>query len=63
MKKIFNKQRKKIINPKPKEDKILANVNRKDREKRIRPSYEIDEGKSDGSANAFERTEEVTDDE
>jgi hypothetical protein len=52
---------KEMINPKSKENKIAANVNSKDGKKRSR--QEIDESRSDGSANAFEGTEELRDDE
>jgi hypothetical protein len=51
----------KIINPSTREEKIIANVNAKDGQGKNR--YETDESKSDGSANAFERTEQITDDE
>jgi hypothetical protein len=72
MKKIFQSQTKKkhqpnpltkkeMINPKLKGNKIAANLNSKDGEKGNR--QEIDESRSDGSANAFEGTEELRDDE
>lgn len=48
------------IRPKTKEEKKSAAVNVKDGEKMFRSG---DENKDDGSANAFERTEEVNDDE
>lgn len=59
-----------VINPKTKEQKKVAALNTKDGEKEIDPpakkkaiKKEIDEADSDGSANAFEGTERVQDDE
>lgn len=46
-----------LINPLTKTEKINANTNIKDGEKRS--SEEVDESKSDGSGGAFEGTEEV----
>ena len=61
-----------IINPKTKQEKKVAAVDSKDGEKIINPqekkknnpsASETDEEISDGSANAFEATERVKDDE
>jgi len=49
------------LNPSTKEERIIADVNRKNDEKRN--NYETDESRSDESANAFEGTEELRDDE
>ena len=61
-----------IINPKTKQEKKVAAVDAKDGEKIINPQAKKknkpavskpDEGESDGSANAFDATERVRDDE
>ena len=61
-----------IINPKTKQEKKVAAVDTKDGEKVINPQAKkktkssdskTDEGESDGSANAFDATERVKDDE
>lgn len=61
-----------IINPKTKLEKKVAAVDTKDGEKIINPQAKkknkvsvskTDEGQSDGSANAFDATERVQDDE
>ncbi len=52
----------KIINPKTSNEKKTAALNSKDGEKRNRPE-ETEEGMSGGSANAFDATERVQDDE
>ena len=61
-----------IINPKTKQEKKVAAVDTKDGEKIINPQAKkknkpavskTDEGESDGSANAFDATERVQDDE
>ncbi|HKO81842.1 MAG TPA: hypothetical protein VJU78_15660 [Chitinophagaceae bacterium] len=60
-----------IINPKTRQEKKIAAVDTKDGEKIIKPQAKnknksagkIDEGESDGSANAFDATERVQDDE
>lgn len=61
-----------IINPKTKQEKKVAAVDSKDGEKIINPQAKkktkssagkTDEGESDGSANAFDATERVQDDE
>ena len=46
-----------IINPKTSEQKETADLDNKDGEKREYPNKKIDESASDGSANAFERSE------
>jgi hypothetical protein len=46
-----------VINPKNKSDEEVADVDNKDGEKRNIDRRKVDEGKSDGSASAFERTE------
>ena len=61
-----------IINPKTKQEKKVAAVDSKDGEKIINPQAKkktkssagkTDEGTSDGSANAFDATERMQDDE
>jgi hypothetical protein len=61
-----------IINPKTKQEKKVAAVDSKDGEKIInpqekkktkQPAGKADEGESDGSANAFDATERVQEDE
>ena len=47
------------IKPLSKADKITANIDSKEGEKRNKTKHETDEEDSDGSADAFERTEEV----
>jgi len=49
------------LHPSTEEEKIIADVSMKDDEKRNK--YETDESRSDGSANAFEGTEQLRDDE
>lgn len=49
-----------IINPKTKEHEETADLDNKDGEKREYQQGKVDEGASDGSANAFERSEDVT---
>ncbi|MEI9935073.1 MAG: hypothetical protein WDM71_09560 [Ferruginibacter sp.] len=51
-----------IINPKPEQNQATAAINIKDEEKKNKKT-EVDEGDSDGSANAFLNTEELIDDE
>lgn len=61
-----------IINPKTKQEKKVAAVDSKDGEKIINPQEKkktklpagkVDEGESDGSANAFDAAERVQEDE
>jgi hypothetical protein len=53
----------KIIRPETPEQKKVADIHEKDGEKRNYPENDRDEEESDGSANAFERTESVKDEE
>jgi len=51
-----------IISPETPDQEKVADIHEKDGEKRNYPDNESREEESDGSANAFERTESVKDD-